>query len=230
MNVERQRTLVNESPNYNPNLLYFLNSSNGISCPLKDHCQPNRRNDWCIDDYFERMNRVAEKKKFKVTDYNFVKRCKSCRLLETIESLATEWFQANGIQDVPISTELMKMADNAHPIEVHLLPLKAHYGATWFLNNRWVIQINSKQPVDVQRYTLFHETFHIVSYLQTKLAVGKTGIFNEKLANHFAATVMMPNGLVRQKWDKIKNLEQMASFFLVPKQAMCVRLKQLGII
>jgi len=129
--------------------------------------------------------------------------------------------------------ELILMADEQHPIEVGVLPLKANHGAIWREGDRWVIQLRDKDRTSTRRYTLFHEVFHILAHLETAPAFSKRGvrgIFNETLANIFAACVLMPEEWLKEKWAEVHDIDRMARIFGVPKAAMCVRLKRLGII
>ena len=56
------------------------------------------------------------------------------------------------------------------------------------------------------------------------------GSFNELLADYFAMCTLMPRQWVREKWAEVKDLDRMAEIFDVPKPAMCVRLRQLGLV
>jgi hypothetical protein len=40
----------------------------------------------------------------------------------------------------------------------------------------------------------------------------------------------MPREWVVEKWAEVKDLGRMAEIFVVPKSAMCIRLRQLGLI
>jgi len=56
------------------------------------------------------------------------------------------------------------------------------------------------------------------------------GSFNEWLADHFSGCVLMPRKWVEEKWAEVEDLDRMAEIFAVPKSAMCIKLKQLGLI
>jgi len=56
------------------------------------------------------------------------------------------------------------------------------------------------------------------------------GSFNELLADYFAACILMPREWVKRKWAEVENLDRMAEIFDVPKPAMCIRLRQLGLV
>lgn len=48
-------------------------------------------------------------------------------------------------------------------------------------------------------------------------------------ANQFAAALLMPAGLVRQKLDEIQDLEGLARWFQVSQEALVIRLQTLGL-
>jgi len=56
------------------------------------------------------------------------------------------------------------------------------------------------------------------------------GSFNELLAGHFAICILMPRQWVKEKWAEVKHLDRMIKIFDVPKPAMYIRLKQLGLV
>jgi len=56
------------------------------------------------------------------------------------------------------------------------------------------------------------------------------GSFNELLADYFASCILMPREWVKEKWAEVKDLDRMAEIFAVPKSAMCIRLRRLGLI
>ena len=52
----------------------------------------------------------------------------------------------------------------------------------------------------------------------------------EKEANNFAASLIMPEALVRRAWDTVKDIEECAKIFNVSVSAMSIRLTRLGLI
>lgn len=52
----------------------------------------------------------------------------------------------------------------------------------------------------------------------------------EREANNFAATLIMPERLVRDVWSKLKSVEECAKIFKVSVSAMSIRLERLRII
>jgi len=60
----------------------------------------------------------------------------------------------------------------------------------------WIIHLKKDDPFTTQRFTLFHEVFHILAHHRNTPASRKRGHretpFTELLANYFAACVLMP--------------------------------------
>lgn len=84
-----------------------------------------------------------------------------------------------------------------------------------------------------KRFTLAHELGHV--YLRHYL---KYGLYKsrdqqkdiiERQADIFATELLMPKHWIRQYYPKIKNIEEMAQLFWVSKEAMTIRLKELGL-
>jgi len=50
------------------------------------------------------------------------------------------------------------------------------------------------------------------------------------LADHFAGCTMMPREWMVEKWAQVRDLDRMAEIFDVPKSAVCIRLRRLGLI
>ena len=88
-----------------------------------------------------------------------------------------------------------------------------------------------------QRFTLFHEVFHILAHCKATpvfkkrgTEVNKGGSFNELLADYFAACILMPREWVREKWAEVKDLDSMTKIFEIPKPIMWIKLRQLGLV
>ena len=50
------------------------------------------------------------------------------------------------------------------------------------------------------------------------------------MADYVAACMLMLRGWVKEKWAEVKDLDRMAEIFDVPKSAICIRLRRLGLI
>ena len=131
--------------------------------------------------------------------------------------------------------DLILHGGDGRPIEVRELPFKAHHGAIWRLNDCWVMQLNSNDTPARKRFTLYHEIFHILAHCKATPVFKKTssspeGSFNELLADYFALCILMPREWVIERWAEVRDLNRMAEIFVVPKSAICIRLRQLGLI
>jgi len=156
------------------------------------------------------------------------------RVFQLVERLAEDYLKKAMVHCPPVPADIALLADEKRLVEVRLLPLKAYHGAIWRLGKVWVIQLNSDDALAVRRFALFHEVFHILAHRKATPVFRKrdceSGAFNELLADTFAAYILMPEEWVKEKWAEVNDLNQMAKIFQVPKSAMCIRLKILGLI
>ena len=63
-----------------------------------------------------------------------------------------------------------------------------------------------------------------------KTSSSPEGSFNELLADHFAAVLLMPEKQVKEKWAEVKDINQMATMFDVPKSVVWFALKHLSLV
>ncbi|MFH1486217.1 MAG: ImmA/IrrE family metallo-endopeptidase, partial [Chloroflexota bacterium] len=76
---------------------------------------------------------------------------------------------------------------------------------------------------NVRHFTAFHEGFHIIcgsSGLAFKGANDRCQPVSERLADYFAASILMPKVFVQQIWPEVKDLSEMARIFSVPEPAV----------
>jgi len=226
--------MVGKSPRWESELWSYIGSSDGTHCPLYSHCHIRKKGDWCPDDNRKRLDNLVDCKRFNLSDYDFVE-CGACgRIFKVVEKLAQRYLKKGGVRCPPVPTELFSLADKQHTIEARLLPLKVYHGAIWRLREGWIIQLKDDDKPATKRFTLFHEAFHILAHCYTSPVFRKRGMkegsFNELLADYFAMCTLMPGKWVIEKWAEVKDLGRMAEIFDVPKSAMCIRLKRLGLI
>ena len=222
-------------PKWEAELWSYISNGDGMHCPLYSHCHIRRSGKWCPDDSREDLNAFLEYGQRSLSDLASIKSGRCVGILKLVERLALKYLKRGMVHSPPVPSKLHSLADDLLPIEVRQVPLKVHHGATWRLQDAWVIQIKSDDPPDMKRFTLFHETFHIIAHHKaTPVFKGRRGIkkapFNELLANYFAACVLMPTAWVKEKWYEIQDINQMAEIFDVPQTAMGIRLKGLGLI
>ena len=232
----KKGTTVGKIPRWEAELWSYVSSGDGIRCPLHDHRRLLKRSGWCPDEYRERLNQLLDERQFDFHGYDFIKSDTKglCRLCQLVERLAEMYLEMGNVRCLPVSTELVRLFDQQHAIEIRQLPLKAYHGAIWSQNDGWVIQVKDSDTAPTMRFTVFHEAFHILAHCRTTPVFRKrgsvVGSFNELLADHFALCILMPREWIRQKWAEANNLDRMAEIFDVPKSAMCIRLRKLGLI
>jgi len=148
--------------------------------------------------------------------------------------MAKKYIQMGEVRCPPVPTVLIGLIDPRAATEVHELPLKAYHGAIWHPKGGWIIQVKADDIPAIKRFTVFHEAFHILAHCRTSPVFRKRGAiqgsFNELLADYFAICILMPRQWVREKWAEVQHLDRMVEIFDVPKPAMCVRLRQLGLV
>jgi hypothetical protein len=160
---------------------------------------------------------------------------RTAKIFEFVHRLARKYQVNAGIDQIPVPANLVTQADDGHSIEIDYVPLQAHHGAVWRMKDRWLVQLNSNDTHARQKFTLYHEIFHIQAYCNTTFMSGKppgivNGLFNEFLADHFAAVILLPGNHVRICWHNVQDIKKMATIFEVPKTIMYCSLLHLGLI
>jgi len=91
----------------------------------------------------------------------------------------------------------------------------------------WLVCLNKNHSKVRQRFSLAHEHWHI---LQNEAMAFQLDALDERRANHFAASLLMPSDWIFYFWEAYKgDLRRLCSRFKVSRQAMEVRLKELGL-
>ena len=231
-------------PRWEAELWSYISSGDGMCCSLYDQCQLRKRGGWCPDDNKERLNRLLDERQFNLQSYDFIESeakglCRLCQLVEKLaqkylEKYFEDYLEMRAVCRPPLPIGLVTLFDKQHFVEVHQLPLKVYHGAIWHPKNEWIIQLKDGDTSAIKRFTLFHEAFHILAHCRTTPVFRKRGAiqgsFNELLADYFATCILTPREWVKEKWAEIKDLDRMAEIFDVPKPAMGIRLRRLGLI
>ncbi|MBI4836740.1 MAG: ImmA/IrrE family metallo-endopeptidase [Candidatus Abawacabacteria bacterium] len=112
------------------------------------------------------------------------------------------------------------------------------------------IFVDQKKSETRQHFTIAHELGHYFLHQdiikKENLIVDGDNIFDtggmlfrldgvpgtqfEMEANEFAATLIMPESLVREAWEKLKSVDDCASIFHVSPLAMSIRLEKLALL
>jgi hypothetical protein len=152
----------------------------------------------------------------------------SLRIAELQANRLLELFDVEGPQ-VPseLMTELprfvVRVADD--------LPVS---GSTHWENGRWVITLNGSEPYVRQRFSLAHEFKHAVDHSSKQYLYGD--VENdpaardqaERVADHFAACLLMPKRWVKSQWVGSQQLGPLSRKMGVSSRALSVRLYHLG--
>jgi len=224
-------------PRWESELWSYMSSSDGQHCPLYSHCQVRLKGEWCADDNRNVLEELYKDDHFRPEKYSNIEEAThstASEMAKRIEMLAWQYLKQGNCHCPPVPTELISLADEQHTVEVYLLPLKAYHGAIWRLKDGWVVQLSENDPPAVRRFSLFHEAFHILAHRRATPVFRKRGYhggsFNELVADYFASCVLMPQKWVREKWAEVKDLDRMVEIFVVPKGAMWLKLKLLGLL
>ncbi len=214
-----------------------LTIGDGRHCSFYNHCRERQNSKWCPDDNRIKIGQFMDNDQFCESNFDFIRPGQCGKILTIVQKITEEYLIKGDIHYPPVPTELVRLADNSQAIEIHYLPLKYYHSALWRLKHKWVIQVRRDDAQTVQRFSLFHEVFHILAHRNSEKAVpvfcsrnNRNGSFNEILANFFAAYTLMPEEWLIQKWHDTKDLDRISKTFNVPKTALCIRLKRLGLI
>jgi predicted transcriptional regulator len=107
-------------------------------------------------------------------------------------------------------------------------------GSAHWSEGRWIIALNAHEPRVRRRFSLAHEFAHILWHpAQAAMYADEltlpSALKAERLADHFAACLLMPKRLVKQLYgDGHQSPEALAVLFDVSLPAMRFRLSQLG--
>lgn len=238
MNDGERKYMAKRIPKWESELWSYVSKGDGEQCPLYNDCQYREKCGWCIGDHIAKIAQLLEDEKFNVAKYNFVKTEPKIlgRPFQLVEKRADKCLRRGKVYGPPVPEELISQCDcsTERAVEIRRIPLKAYHGAIWRLEDRWIIQLKSGDMPEIQRHTLFHEAFHILAHSKGvpvfRRRGVKGGVFNEALADYFAACILMPREWVREKWAEVKDVDSMAKIFGVLKAAMWIRLRQLGLV
>lgn len=224
-----------KTPKWESKLWSYMSSGNGEYCPTRQHCRNKRQGNWCPDEDKERLYALFDKKRCALSDCDFVAKGECGFLFPMVQRLARRYLKKGRISGPPVPCALISLIPEQHKVEIRSLPLKAYHGAIWYLQGKWIIQLNRNDTPGRKRFTLFHEAFHILAHHSQSTPVFKRigspyGSFNELVADYFAICILMPKEWVVQEWAKCHDFNHMVKTFNVPEPSMRIRLKRLGLI
>lgn len=225
-------------PEWESELWSYVSKGDGQHCPAYQTCHARANGTWCPDDNKHLIRRLINEDNFQVEKFDSVIR-PNCGTKGSIGQMLvrlSDRFRAkHGGGHPPVPTELALLADEPNNVEIRPVSLKAYAGALWRLEDEWIIHINSNDSVPRQRFTLFHEVFHILAHRATPSPVFKKrgvdqGDFNELLADGFAMRVLAPEEWVKEAWQEGKDLDKIAEMLIAPRALIWFRLKYLQLV
>ncbi len=221
----------------------YIIAGNGIECPLYESCPLRHNQD--IRCFSNESEKVTREKIYRFVDnddidftsipeFDLHPGCvRSGRIFRLVAELAIKYRNQAWNNLLPIPNNLITEDCDSHPIVVRYVPLKVNHGAVWKLDDCWLIHLNENDNSAKQRFTLYHELFHVLAHSEGNCKFKKSkdaGVyFNEALADHFSASILIPRELARQKWAENHDVSNMADIFDVPRPVMFMTLKILGL-
>ena len=167
------------------------------------------------------------------------------RALTVGESLAIAQRQALAIRELlDIETPAMPLGWVSELSRVTLEVVPAYQlddgtsGLTTRRDGRYLVRINKNRPRVHRRFTLAHELKHLIDYPYARIWHAGLGAGDaqteqwriEKIADHFAANLLMPSVLMKRAWTRgLQNPRTLAQVFEVSVEAMRIRLDDLGL-
>ena len=93
------------------------------------------------------------------------------------------------------------------------------------------IAFNENHPWCRRRFTIAHEIGHLLMghTCSNKDVYGEDN-FNENESNTFASELLMPKGLLKKDFNEIKKVPELAKFYRVSQQALCIKLGTDGLL
>jgi len=118
------------------------------------------------------------------------------RDLQGAIDLAARLLEEMGVREPPVPDSFIYFVDPSRPVHISLEPLSRRTrGATMLApdGSEWRVVLNANDRLEVRRFTLAHEAFHIAC--GTGLAFRRDGFgefYECSLADHFASHLLIP--------------------------------------
>jgi len=138
-----------------------------------------------------------------------------------------------GVSEPPFPEQAIEFLPR---LEVHYRRTRRLAGALSWSGGHWCIVINRDDPWGRQRFSLCHETKHLIDH-PIRTAIYRDGRFGsgdlqaERAADYFAACLLMPKAWVKRAFydEGDRDPRILARAFQVSTAAMRFRLDQLGL-
>lgn len=153
--------------------------------------------------------------------------------LRVAELQAVRLLQAQEVKFPPVPESAIAELPRVQIERLSPIPVS---GSAHWTKGRWQITLNGGEPTVRQRYTMAHETKHVLdhpfsSFLYPDLPNASSAERAEQVANFFAACLLIPRMWLKRDWGHgIQRLPDLAARYEVSQVAMHVRLMQIGLV
>jgi Zn-dependent peptidase ImmA (M78 family) len=153
--------------------------------------------------------------------------------LRTAELQATKLLELSDLSEPPFPEAIISGLPRMQ-VE-RIIPAPAS-GATQWSRGRWLILLNGAERRERQRFSLAHEFKHVLDNPFIDVLYPASGDLSaaeraEQICDYFAACLLMPRMWVKRSWTSgTQEPRSLARQFDVSKQAMKVRILQIGLI
>ena len=154
--------------------------------------------------------------------------------LQIAERQATKLLELAGVDAAPVPESVISKLPR---VQVERMVPSPVAGASQWSRGRWLILVNGTDPIGRQRFTLAHELKHVIDSkfdgVPLYPAIGDltSRERTESVCDYFAGCLLMPRPWVKRSWrEGPQEVVALARQFEVSRQAMQVRLQQIGLI
>jgi Zn-dependent peptidase ImmA (M78 family) len=164
---------------------------------------------------------------------------RSLTLDEALQRAEVQASRLLSLQDISFPGVPSEIVTDLPKIDVHLTRDMPVSGSSHWEDGRWLIQLNEFDHPTRRRFSLLHEYKHILDhpfgdYIESVTLKGELLTHEqlaERVADHFAACVLMPKGWVKTAFcSRTQKIDELAKIFDVSPKAMNFRLTQLGLL
>jgi Zn-dependent peptidase ImmA (M78 family) len=153
--------------------------------------------------------------------------------IQIAERQATRLLELAGVAVEPVAETVISRLPR---IQVERIVPSPVAGASQWSRGRWLILVNGADPLGRQRFTLAHELKHVIDNPFVKILYPPAGPQSsrdraEAVCDYFAGCLLMPRPWVKKAWrEGPQDIASLALRFQVSRQAMQVRLQQIGLV
>lgn len=136
------------------------------------------------------------------------------------------------IETNAVPEEIISELPRIQIVREYTLPVS---GAVHWNGRYWIISINADEPTFRQRFSVMHEFKHVLDhttkhYLYRDRPSQTAAQQAERVADYFAACLLMPKKVVKRLWCQgNQNINLLAEILYVSPKALRFRLDQLGL-